>query len=95
MAPIETKMKKISNEEKQIYRRRIKIIFILHLFILLIITLRKEYEFIFSMMFVYIIQNIMLLLEILKHKKVYFVYKNSKYYWEIYRGYNKIYILKK
>lgn len=69
MAPIETKMKKISREEKQIYRRRIKLIFILHLIIMLIITLGKVSEFIFSMMFVYVIQNIMLLLEVVKHRK--------------------------
>ena len=69
MAPIETKMKKISREEKQIYRRRIKLIFTLHLIIMLIITLGKVSEFIFSMMFVYVIQNIMLLLEVVKHRK--------------------------
>lgn len=69
MAPIETEMKKISREEKQIYRRRIKLIFTLHLIIILIITLGKVSEFIFSMMFVYVIQNIMLLLEVVKHRK--------------------------
>ncbi len=68
MAPVETEMKKISHEEKQIYRRRIKLIFTLHLIIMLIITLGNADEFIFSMMFVYIIQNIMLLLEIVKQK---------------------------
>lgn len=68
MAPVETEMKKISQEEKQIYRRRIKLIFTLHLIIMLIITLGNADEFIFSMMFVYIIQNIMLLMEIVKQK---------------------------
>ena len=69
MAPVETEMKKISQEEKQIYRRRIKLIFTLHLIIMLVITLGNVNEFIFSMMFVYIIQNVMLLLEIVKHRK--------------------------
>lgn len=69
MAPVETEMKKISQEEKQIYKRRIKLIFTLHLIIMLIITLGNIDELIFSLMFVYIIQNIMLLLEIVKHKK--------------------------
>lgn len=69
MAPVETEMKKISQEEKQIYRKRIKLIFAIHLIIMLIITLGKVNEFIFSMMFVYVIQNIMLLLEVVKHRK--------------------------
>lgn len=69
MAPVETEMKKISQEEKQIYKRRIKLIFTLHLIIMLIIILGNIDELIFSLMFVYIIQNIMLLLEIVKHKK--------------------------
>lgn len=69
VAPVETEMKKISQEEKQIYKRRIKLIFTLHLIIMLIITLGNIDELIFSLMFVYIIQNIMLLLEIVKHKK--------------------------
>lgn len=69
MAPVETEMKKISREEKQIYRKRIKLIFTLHLVIMLIITLGKVNEFIFSMMFVYVIQNIMLLLGVVKYGK--------------------------
>ena len=51
MASVETEMKKISQEEKQIYRRRIKLIFTLHLIIMLIIALGKVNEFIFSLMF--------------------------------------------
>ena len=47
-----------------------KIIFILllHLIIILIIALGNINEFVFSMMFVYIIQNTMLLLEIVKQR---------------------------
>lgn len=68
MAPVGTEKKKISYEEKQIYRRRIKLILALHIIIMLIITLGNANEFIFSLMFVYIIQNAMLLLEMVKQK---------------------------
>jgi len=61
-------MKRISHQEKHIYRRKIKLIFILHLIIMLILTLGSVYELIYSMMFVYIIQNIMLLLQLIKHR---------------------------
>ena len=61
-------MKKISNEEKQTYRKKIRLILLLHLIIILIIALSNINEFVFSMMFVYIIQNTMLLLEIVKQR---------------------------
>lgn len=65
-APVETEMKKIDCQEKQIYRRRIKLIFALHIIIMLIFTLGNANEFIFSLMFVYIVQSTMLLLQIAK-----------------------------
>lgn len=68
IAPVETERKKIRQEEKEIYRRRIKFIFILHLIIMLIIRFFNIHNLIFSLMFVYIIQNIMLLLEKVKQK---------------------------
>lgn len=68
IAPVETEMKRISHQEKHIYRRKIKLIFILHLIIMVILTLGSVYELIYSMMFVYIIQNIMLLLQLIKHR---------------------------
>lgn len=68
VAPVETEVKRISHQEKQIYRRRIKLIFALHVIIMLILTFGNANEFIFSLMFVYIIQNIMLLLEIVNKK---------------------------
>lgn len=68
IAPVETEMKKISHREKQIYRKRIKLILALHVIVMLIITLGNVDEFIFSLMLVYIIQNAMLLLEIVKQK---------------------------
>ena len=61
-------MKKISHEEKQTYRKKIRLILLLHLIIILIIALSNINEFVFSMMFVYIIQNTMLLLEIVKQR---------------------------
>lgn len=69
VAPVETEMKKISHEEKYIYKRKIKIIFVLHLIIISINTLCNANEFVFSLMFAYIIQNTMLWLEIAKNKK--------------------------
>lgn len=66
MAPVGTEKKKISYEEKKIYRRRIKLILTLHIIIMLIITLGNANKFIFSLMFVYIVQNTMLLLEMIK-----------------------------
>lgn len=66
VAPVETEMKRISYQERQIYKRRIRLIFALHVIIMLMLILGNAYEFIFSLMFVYIIQNAMLLLEIVK-----------------------------
>lgn len=66
IAPVETQMKKISLCEKQLYKRKIKIILLTHLIIMSIIIYLGDKEFIFSMMYVYFIQNVMLLLEITK-----------------------------
>ena len=68
VAPVETEMKEISYEEKYIYKRKIRIIFGVHLIIIFIITLSNAYEFVFSLMFAYIIQNTMLWLEVVKNK---------------------------
>lgn len=69
IAPVDTKMKKISQDEKSIYKRKIKFILVIHAIIIIIAVLFDIDEFVFSMMFVYIIQNIMLLMEIIKHRK--------------------------
>lgn len=82
IAPVETEMKRISHQEKHIYRRKIKLIFILHLIIMLILTLGSVYELIYSMMFVYIIQNIMLLLQLIKHRNGIKTLKNIEQYRE-------------
>lgn len=68
IAPVETGMKKINYEEKLTYRRKIKLILALHLIVMLIILLVDINEYIFSMMFVYLIQTIMLMLEIVKQR---------------------------
>lgn len=68
IAPVETGMKKINHEEKLTYRRKIKLILALHLIVMLIILLVDINEYMFSMMFVYLIQTIMLMLEIVKQR---------------------------
>lgn len=68
IAPVETGMKKINYEEKLTYRRKIKLILALHLIVMLIILLVDINEYMFSMMFVYLIQTIMLMLEIVKQR---------------------------
>ena len=71
IAPVETEMKKISQDEKQIYKGIIKFILAFHVIIVMITVLFDVNEFVFSMMFVYIIQNVMLLMEIVKQRKCY------------------------
>lgn len=71
IAPVETEMKKISQDEKQIYKGKIKFILAFHVIIVMITVLFDVNEFVFSMMFVYIIQNVMLLMEIVKKRKCY------------------------
>lgn len=63
-APVETKMKKISKNEKQIYKRKIVLILVLHTIIMIIISRLALIELVFSLMLVYIIQIMFLLLEI-------------------------------
>lgn len=72
ISPVDTEMKKISQDEKKIYKRKIKLILVLHMIIAIITVLSDANEFVFSLMFVYIIQNVMLLMEIIKHRKCYF-----------------------
>lgn len=72
ISPVDTEMKRISQDEKKTYKRKIKFIVAFHLIIAIITVLSDADEFIFSLMFVYIMQNVMLLMEIVKHKKRYF-----------------------
>lgn len=62
-SPLETKMKRITQEEKIILKRKIKIILIIHIFIMIVLTIKSSNKMMFSMMYVYIIQNMMLIME--------------------------------
>ena len=68
VAPVETKTKKISQEKKKIYKRKLKLILFLHVIAMIITTLFDISEFIFSMMLAYIILSAMLLMEVIKQK---------------------------
>ncbi|MGN1196827.1 MAG: accessory gene regulator B family protein [Acetatifactor sp.] len=72
ISPVDTEMKKISQDERKTYKRKIKFILVFHVIIAIITVLFDADEFVFSLMFVYIIQNVMLLIEIKKHRKCYF-----------------------
>lgn len=72
ISPVDTEMKKISQDEKKTYKRKIKSILVFHVIIAIITVLSDAGAFVFSLMFVYIIQNVMLLMEIIKHRKCYF-----------------------
>lgn len=66
LAPIETEKKKISHEERLIYRKKIKVMLVLHLITILATILWDNKQLEFSIMFAYITQSVMLLLEIAK-----------------------------
>lgn len=66
IAPIETEKKKISHDERLGYRKKIRVILVLHLITILATILWDNKQMEFSIMFAYITQNIMLLLEIVK-----------------------------
>ncbi|MGC4020273.1 MAG: accessory gene regulator B family protein [Muricomes sp.] len=73
IAPLETETKKISQDEKQIYKRKIRFILVIHLILMTITALSGINEFVFSIVFAYMVQNAMLLLELVKQKKYYFL----------------------
>ena len=66
IAPIETEKKKISHDERLVYRKKIKVILVLHLITILATILLDNKQFAFSIMFAYITQSVMLLLELVK-----------------------------
>ena len=66
IAPIETEKKKISRDERLVYRKKIKVILVLHLITILVTILLDNKQFAFSIMFAYITQSVMLLLELVK-----------------------------
>ncbi|MDD6057092.1 MAG: accessory gene regulator B family protein [Clostridiales bacterium] len=71
VAPVEIKEKQINWDEKRIYRKKIKLILAINLLIMVFVVLFDVREFVFTMMFIYIIQSIMLVLEIMKQKRLY------------------------
>ena len=75
MAPVETESKKISQDERQHYKRKIKFFIGIHLMIMVMLIRWGVKEYIFSMMFVYFVQNMMLLMEMVKKSK--WVLKNE------------------
>lgn len=68
MAPVETESKKISASERHIYKKRIYCIILIHTVVFVVLVLVDAKEYIFSMGYVYVVQNVMLVLEVLKNK---------------------------
>lgn len=66
IAPIETEKKKISHAERLIFRKKIKVILVFHLITILTTILLDSRQFEFSVLFAYVIQSIMLLLEMVR-----------------------------
>ena len=68
MAPVETESKKINANERCIYKKRIYCIILIHAVIFVALVLVGVKKYIFSMGYVYVVQNVMLVLEVLKNK---------------------------
>lgn len=68
MAPVETESKKISASERHIYKKRTSCIILIHAVVFFVLVLVDAKEYIFSMGYVYVVQNVMLVLEVLKNK---------------------------
>lgn len=60
-APVDIKSKPISTEERKIYKNRINMILIIHMFIFCVAALYKLKKILFVIVFLYIIQVIMLI----------------------------------
>ncbi len=60
IAPVDTKTKKISQVEKQIYKKKIYLIIAIHVVLMAVMMQLKVEKFIFVIVYVYIIQVIML-----------------------------------
>lgn len=68
LAPVETKSKKISVSERHTYKKRIYCIMLFHAVVFAALILTDTQEYVFSMGYAYVVQNIMLVLEVLKNK---------------------------
>lgn len=67
-APIESQMKRISKREKSIYKKKVCVIVFIHFILVFKISEFNMKKFVFSMMYVYIIQSVMLLVELVKQR---------------------------
>lgn len=67
MAPIETAAKKINENERRIYRTNIYCIILVQMVTFAILALLNAKGFIFSLVYVYVVQNVMLVLELIKN----------------------------
>ena len=63
MAPVETKNKKISREEKVIYRKKICVIIALHTIIIIVLSFFNLRHYIFTEVFAYVTQMLFLIFE--------------------------------
>lgn len=68
IAPVETEAKKINRNERRIYRRKIYWIILVQTVTFVILALLSTNEFIFSLAYVYVVQNVMLVLELIKKR---------------------------
>ena len=67
LAPVETESKKINANERHIYKKRIYCITFIHAVAFATFVLVDAKEYVFSMGYVYVVQNVMLVLEVLKN----------------------------
>lgn len=70
MAPVETESKKINTNERRIYKKRIYCITLIQAVVFVVLVLVDAKKYIFSMSYVYVVQNAMLVLEMLKNVTV-------------------------
>ncbi|CVI68993.1 putative accessory gene regulator protein [Clostridiales bacterium CHKCI001] len=78
ISPVETLTKKISESEQRLYKKKIYCITVIQMVVLAILVLIGASEYIFSLVYVYVIQNVMLVLELIKNKLHKFINGNKK-----------------
>ncbi len=69
MAPMDTKSKPISKEERKVYKNKIHVIVLVHLFIFIAMVLAKWNTIMYVIDFSYVTQVVMLFLEKISRKK--------------------------
>ncbi len=69
LAPVDTVTKPISEDEKKIYSKKIRIIMILHFVIYIMMIVMERNEIVYLITFSYLIQVIMLLIEKICRKR--------------------------